>query len=389
MRGSRGGRAALAVGVGTLLVVGTDLFVVSPLLPALADTFRVGPGVAGGTVTAFSIAYVLAAPWFGALADRIGRRRVLVAGLLAFALANLLTGLAPWFAALLAARVLAGLSAAAVSPAVYALVGASAPAGRRGTWMAAAVAGFLVALTTGAPSGIALAALWGWRAVFVVLAVLAAALAAVNAVAWPGAAAPVRVVAPAPVGPLGRARAVSVAGLWGFAVYALYTYLGTGLSRDGGLPGGLVALALVGYGAGAVAGSLCGGRLADRYGAARVATVSLCLTAALLPALDPLLHAPPVLLLVGLFLFALCAYPCLPAHQARLVARFPARGGSLLAWNSSAMYLGTSLGAAAGGVLLSAAGFRAVPPVAAGVALLGAACSAWWAIPRASVAGKE
>lgn len=381
---SSGGRASLAVGFLTLLVVGTDLFVVSPLLPAISARFGVTPGAAGNTVTLFSIVYVLGAPWFGSLADRIGRRRVLVIGLVGFGLANLLTGLAPWFWLLLVARVLAGLAAAAVSPSVYALVGGSAPAGKRGAWMSTAVAGFLISLTTGAPSGTALAAVLGWQAVFVVLAVLSGALAVVNAFAWPTPATGAAATTPPPIALSVRLRAVTVTGLWGFAVYAFYTYLGTGLSTEAHLSTGLVALALIVYGVGAVIGSLGGGRLADRYGAGRVATTSLALVAVMLLVVDLLLPTSTPLLLASLLVFAVCAYPCLPSYQARLVATFPANSGSLLAWNSSSMYLGTSLGSAVGGLLLSPFGFRSIPVVAAVAAVLGALFCAYWAISRKS-----
>ncbi|QUQ66630.1 MFS transporter [Kutzneria sp. CA-103260] len=381
---SAGGRASLAVGFLTLLVVGTDLFVVSPLLPAISSRFGVTPGEAGNTVTLFSIVYVLGAPWFGSLADRIGRRRVLVIGLVGFGVANLLTGLAPWFWLLLVARVLAGLAAAAVSPSVYALVGGSAPAGKRGAWMSTAVAGFLISLTTGAPSGTALAAVLGWQAVFVVLAALSGVLAVVNAFAWPTPATGAAAATPPPIALSVRLRAVTVTGLWGFAVYAFYTYLGTGLSTDAHLSTGLVALALIVYGVGAVIGSLGGGRLADRYGAGRVATTSLALVAVMLLVVDLLLPASTPLLLASLLVFAVCAYPCLPSYQARLVATFPANSGSLLAWNSSSMYLGTSLGSAVGGLLLAPLGFRSIPVVAAAVAVLGALFCAYWAISRKS-----
>ncbi|GLZ43620.1 MFS transporter [Actinokineospora sp. NBRC 105648] len=139
-----------------------------------------------------------------------------------------------------------------------------------------------------------------------------------------------------------------------------------------GLSTGAVATALIVYGLGGVAGSLGGGRLADRFGSRVVATTSLVLIAATLLAVDLLLHAPAWLLLAALGLFALAAYPCLPAYQSRLVAAFPTASGSVMAWNSFSMYLGTSLGSAAGGVLLSTAGFPWIPVVGAAAALLGA-----------------
>ncbi|WP_018681736.1 MFS transporter [Actinokineospora enzanensis] len=364
---------AVAVAFLTLLVIGTDLFVVSPLLPAIATEFHVSPGAAGSTVTVFSLAYMLGAPLGGALADRAGRRTVLVIGLTGFAVANALTALAPGFGLLLAARVVAGLFAAGVTPSLLALVGQSAPPARRGAWMSIAMAGFLISLTTGAPTGTAVASVWGWQAPFVGLGALSTVLAVVNRFTWPRGAPVAAVGQTADKIPLIRKlRAVSVTGIWAFAVYSFYTYLGSGLADVAGLSTGAIATALIVYGLGAVAGSLGGGRLADRFGSRVVATTSLILVAATLLAVDLLLHAPAWLLLAALGVFALAAYPCLPAYQSRLVAAFPTASGSVMAWNSFFMYLGTSLGSAAGGLLLSSAGFPWIPVVGAAAALLGA-----------------
>ena len=78
---------------------------------------------------------------FGQLADRIGRRRVLIFCLGAFAAGNLLTAAAGNLAWLLAARLLAGAVAAGVSPSAYALVAGIA------------VAGFGISARTGSDDG--------------------------------------------------------------------------------------------------------------------------------------------------------------------------------------------------------------------------------------------
>src|SRR2546423_15699224 len=87
-------RAGLMVGWLTMFVVGTDLFVVSPLLPMIAADYRVSPAVAGLSVTVFSLTYMVSAPAFGHVADRVGRRRMLVCCLAAFAAAHLATAAA-------------------------------------------------------------------------------------------------------------------------------------------------------------------------------------------------------------------------------------------------------------------------------------------------------
>ncbi|WP_328469455.1 MFS transporter [Streptomyces sp. NBC_00448] len=383
------GRSSLAVAFITLLVIGTDLFVVSPLLPDIAHQYHVSASVAGVTVTTFSLAYMIGAPIIGTLADRVGRRTVLIGGLTVFGLANALTGLSPWFGMLLAARVLAGLSAAAVTPSVQTLVGLAAPPERRAGWLAVAASGFLVSLATGAPTGTAVASLLSWRETFFGIGGVTLVLVVVNLFSWrsvaPGGA-PGAGRAPA-AGPrssaVTKARAVSVTGLWAFAVYSLYTYVGTALTDNAHLSTGMVAVALVVYGVGAVAGSLSGGRLADRYGATRVVTGSLVGLSVLEVLLVLAFHAPTAVLLLVLGLFALSAFPCLPAFQSQLMHTFGSEIGSVMAWNSSFMYLGTSLGSAAGGVLLSSAGFSWIAPVAAAVGLFGALVHARWALPVA------
>ena len=136
-----------------MFLVGTELFVVSPLLPLISADFQSSPALTGLSVAIFALTYMISAPVFGQLADRIGRRRVLICCLCAFAAANLLTAAAASLPCLLAARLLAGAAAAGVSPSVYALVAGIAPLDRRATWLAVAVSGLLVSLSTGAPLG--------------------------------------------------------------------------------------------------------------------------------------------------------------------------------------------------------------------------------------------
>ena len=147
-----------------MFVVGTDLFVISPLLPLIAGDFGLSAATAGLSVTAFSLTYLLSAPFIGYVADRFGRRRTLLTCLFAFALTNLLTGAAPGFGWLLAVRAAAGIATAGVSPLIYAGVGEAAPPARRATWMAIAVSGLLLSLSAGAPVGTLVAASLGWRA---------------------------------------------------------------------------------------------------------------------------------------------------------------------------------------------------------------------------------
>ena len=165
----------------TMFVIGSDLFVASPVLPLIALQYGVSPAIAGLSVTVFSMVYIVSAPIFGYISDRIGRRLILAICLGVFAGANVFTAAAGSFMLLLGARVLAGSAAAGVSPSVYALVGGSAPFAKRSTHLSIAVSGLLTSLIIAAPAAALAGATIGWQSVFAVLAVASVALVWVNA----------------------------------------------------------------------------------------------------------------------------------------------------------------------------------------------------------------
>jgi predicted MFS family arabinose efflux permease len=379
---------ALWLGWLTLFLIGTDLFVISPLLPRIAHAMAIPSSQLGWMVTVFALAYVIGGPRLGALADRVGRRVVLAVALAVFAAANALTALAPSYDMLLAARALAGFAASGVTPSVYGMIGTGAPSAKRATWLSIVTSGLLLALATGAPAGSLIAGLTGWRGVFLILCAAAGLVVTLNLLIGTRApegraesrADPQR-DADAPAVPLAlRLRAVSVTGLWALAVYGVYTFLGSGLRDVSHLGGGAVALALVLYGAGALAGNLAGGPLADRFGGLHVTTISLLGLTFVEAALGFVVHARAVLL-VALGLFALVAYPYFSAHQTRLITSYGNHAGALMAWNNTAMYVGILIASAAGGAILAHTSFSVLIELAAAIALLGA-LAARFAIPR-------
>src|SRR5437762_802771 len=72
-----GAFALLAMAWLTMVVVGSDLFIVSPLLPLISADYAVPASAAGLSVTVFAVTYMLSAPALGHLADQVGRGRVL------------------------------------------------------------------------------------------------------------------------------------------------------------------------------------------------------------------------------------------------------------------------------------------------------------------------
>src|SRR6516165_4529350 len=363
--------AELAVGWLTMFLIGTELFIFSPLLPTLAVNYDVSSKVAGLCVTTFSLSYMICAPLLGHVSDRVGKRRVLICCLLAFGTANLLTASAANFAWLLALRLFAGAAAAGVSPSIYALVGDAAPPDRRAAWLALTVSGLLVSLALGASPAALVSATFGWAPVFVALAVFSLGLVALNCSVWPSECRHGSAAGP----PRDRLAVASLMRrlipmiVWSTGVYGVYTYLGVGLVAFG-FSKSQAARAVMVYGCGAIAGTLIGGRLADRLGAKCTAGVSLaglCICFSLL--LLALRAGVLVDLVVGLS--AAVAQLFFPAQQSGLANDFPARRGAVLAWNNSALFLGISLGSLIGGEAVAIGSFDMTLIVCAVIALTG------------------
>lgn len=356
----------------TLFVIGTDLFVVSPLLPSIAADLALAPSSAGWCVTMFSVSYMAMAPVLGYVADRFGRSRLLLIALLAFAAANLLSAMTGDFVCLLAARTAAGVAAAGVTPSVYALIGDCAPPDRRATWLAVAVSGLLLSLAIGAPIGTLIGGAFGWPSVFLAIAVASGLLVPLNQAIWPTSFGTSRAAGEREsCGFLLIAPRLAPTAVWSTALYAVYTYLGVGLADWGYSPDRIAGVVMC-YGAGALVGTLSGGRLADRFGTRRVSLISLSGLGITLLALGPALQAglPIELLLLPISALAQLFFP---AQQAGLARDFEANRATLMAWNNSALFLGIGIGSLIGGEILARAGFLAVATVSATIAIAGVA----------------
>ncbi len=365
-----GAFAPLAIAWLTMFMIGSDLFVVSPLLPLISADYAVQPAAAGLSVTMFAVAYMLSAPPLGHLADRVGRGRVLTWSLCAFGAANLLTAIAGDFTWLLAARTVAGAAAAGVSPSIYALAASSAPPERRATRLAIVVLGLLMSLSFGAPIGLLIAAWLGWSIVFAALAALSLVLAWANNRVWhdPSAAKSRAALADRLTATVLAARLAPTV-LWSAALYAMYTYLGEGLSASGHSTAE-IAEAILFYGCGAIVGTLIGGRAADRLGANITISIGLSGLSSCLLLLLVALHLG-VLVDCAIGLASLSAQLFFPAQQLRLANQFPDSRAAILAWNNSALFLGISLGSLIGGQAVAFGGFQTDLIIAAAIAIVG------------------
>lgn len=357
------------------LSLGTDEFVIAGVLNTVAADLDVTPGAAGQLVTGFAFAFALGAPVLAVWLDRYPRRRVLFGGLVTFVAANIGCAVAPDLTALMWLRIIAGLSAAAVSTTAFATAAEGAPDDKHGAYLSVVTAGLTVALFTGVPLGTWIASAWGWRSTFVLIAIVAALAAIIALVTMPrlqGATSGTLSDRLSPLRNPGVLRMVAAIFLCGLGGLMFYTYLGPitlhTLGTDTALPLLLLIVGLVG-----VASALLGGRLTDTYGPrrARLAVLGGHALALAVVATLVITGAPGRALGVGIAVWSMFAWALNPPMQASTIAAAPNAAMTAVALNISGLYLGTAVAGAVGGLTLDQLGAPAIPVIGT-IALLGA-----------------
>ena len=363
-----------------LFAVGIDAYIVVAILPDIAADFGESTARVGLLASAYSLPLALLAIPFGPLSDRLGRRFSMLVGMALFMAAAVACGLAPSYELLFGARVVNGLGAAMLGPAVFAYAADVSSPEQRGRAMASIIVAFPISTILGLPLGGLIGAAGGWRAVFGFIGLVA--LAAL-VLLW-------RLPADAPRAEsaityrqglrlLAASRptlaAVSVTFVWFTASFGLFTYLGTFYAESFGFSTVQVGLTLTIIGFVGLAATRTAARLIDRLGAKRVVLIGIaCFTVAsfLLPWTRVFL--PWALVNMALWVFG--TWFGLPAQQALISEMVPAARGTALAANTSALYLGGTVGPALTGAVLVAGGFPLAGLWSAGVSLAALALAA-------------
>lgn len=364
---------AFGIGMTEFVSMGLLPGIASDVLPVLyASDTEEAIARAGMLISLYALGVVVGAPTIAGFASRFPRRRVVLALVAALLVCNALTVIAPTFELVAVARFLSGVPHGA-----YFGMGALVASGllgpaKRGRAVALMMTGLTVANVVGVPAGTFLGQAVGWRAAYVVVAVV---FGIALVMCWR--------FLPAQPGDPGRTfrhelRVFRIPQVWfaigvgaiGFgAFFAIYSYVATLVTEAAGAPEWLVPFALMALGVGMVVGNLFGGRLAD-------ASVSRTLVVGLGgmsigSVVVAVLSSWAIALIAALFAFGFIAQLINPAIQLRLfdVAReHQVLAGAL---NHSALNIGNSVGAAVGGAVI-AAGFGYVAPAWAGAVLAAA-----------------
>jgi MFS family permease len=132
-------RAIVVIAVGAVMIDATLLGLIAPLLPTIEERTGAGPDALGVILAAYAVPIAVLSLPLGRIADRLGRRLLLVVGLMVVAAGSGLIAASDSIALLVAARAVQGVGSAASWIAALALVSDTAPPGKRGEALGVAI----------------------------------------------------------------------------------------------------------------------------------------------------------------------------------------------------------------------------------------------------------
>src|ERR1700710_2690676 len=158
----------LASCAAVLFLDGFDTQAIGYVAPALAKEWGLTRSALGPVFSAGLFGLMIGALVFGPLADRIGRKKIIIFSTIAFGIGALVTAFVQDVNTLLAIRFLTGLGLGGAMPNAIATTAEFNPRRRRATMVMIMFAGFSVGAALGGLLAAALIPAFGWRSVFIV-----------------------------------------------------------------------------------------------------------------------------------------------------------------------------------------------------------------------------
>ncbi|WP_316014445.1 MFS transporter [Roseobacter sp. HKCCA0434] len=352
--------------------VGMGVFVAIGLLEPIRTAFGLGVAEAGLILTVYAVTYAIGSPVLVALTGRQSRRQVMSIGLGLFALSAATMALAPNAPVMFLARAMAALGAGLFTPITASVAAAVSAPDQQGASLARVFAGLTFAQVLGVPVGTRIGYAYGWEVAFWIVAILSlACLVAIRRFVPEDLR-----LSPTGLGDLVDALAdwralltISFTATFLGGIYVLYTYLAP-ISEDRmGYAGDGVTTVFAIFGVGAVLGNFVGGWTADRIGPRRTLAL-LCLSQVVLMPVFAFLPMPQWAFLSLVLVWAISGWSFMASQQIRVVGASGGRPAVGLALNAAAIYVGSTLGATLGQILIARFGLDALGFGGAALALI-------------------
>ncbi|WP_420539171.1 MFS transporter [Paenibacillus polymyxa] len=353
-------------------LVGTSEYIISGILDQIATTMGITVSAAGQLITVFSLAYAIGTPILMAVTAKWDRRNLLLSSLGLFAVANMLSFVLPGFGMFIAARILMALGAGMVVVTALSIAAKIAPVGKQASSIATVTMGFTASLIIGVPLGRMISSAYGWKTVFLGIALAGIIALIVIAMTIP------RLKGDQPIPLLQQftllkkpevALGLGITFFWLGGYSLAYTYISPYLLNVSGVGEDKLSSVLLAFGIASLIGSKIGGYSADKKGIPFTLLGGMMLHGISLLLLPFAAHSL-IALFALLILWSFAAWTTGPTQQYNLVTLVPESSGVMLSLNQSTMQLAMAAGAGIGGVVVGQVSLASIPWFgAAGVAI--------------------
>jgi DHA1 family inner membrane transport protein len=349
--------------------IGVTEFTMMGLLKEVEAGLGISTPEAGHLISAYALGVVVGAPLLAAAGAKLPRKYLALGLMLFFSLANLSSYVAPDYGTMLLSRFAAGLPHGAFFGVAAVIAASLVPPTRRGWAISMVMAGLSISNVVGVPFATWLGQTYGWRLLFVLVGFIGLLTFALISRFVPFEAAHPEASIRRELGALKRLQVwlailIGIVGFGGF--FATYTYIAHTMTGVAGMPQAMIPVVVALYGLGMVAGTLLGGRFADRSVMGTLYRVLPGIAVALV------VYAIAVhwqwSALVMVFVVGAAGSMLVPALQTRLLDASPDAPSLASSLNHAALNVANALGAFLGGVVI-ALGWGYVAPALVGAVL--------------------
>ena len=339
--------------------IGTSEFVIVGLVPTIAQDLGVSLPSAGLLVSLYALGVAIGAPVLTALTGRWPRKALLLSLMALFIGGNLLAWLAPGYESLIIARIITGLAHGVFFSVGSTIATSLVSKDKEASAIALMFSGLTVALVTGVPLGTWIGQLFGWRATFLVVAILGLLALIGSALLLPAKlkqAAPARLSKQLKVLTQPRLLLVYAMTAVGYGgTFVAFTYLAPILEQVSGFASGAIGLIMLVYGVSVAAGNIWGGKLADKLGPVKALQIIFAALALVLFVFSfsagNAITAVLTVLIWGAFAFG--NVPGLQVYVVQLAEKYtPDAVDVASGLNIAAFNVGIAIGAVIGGVVV-------------------------------------
>ncbi|MDT2046948.1 MULTISPECIES: MFS transporter [Bacillaceae] len=337
-------------------VVGTVELILGGILDLIASSFQVSIAKAGYLISIFSLVYAISAPVLLNITAKFERKKVYLWALFIFLLSNIVALASTSYSMLMVSRVLAAMSGSFIIVLSTTMASRLVKPEYQGRALGIVFMGISASLVLGIPIGIFIGNTFGWREVFILIALLTAVIMVIVAISMER-------LEPAPVVPIKqqlnalrntKMLSIHIATFFVLAGHlTLYAYFTPFLQETFGLSSGMVTLVYGIFGLAAVAGGGLGGVLSDKLGAPTAVIGIIGAFFLSMVALPFAVKLPFILFLIVMTVWSALSWAVSPAQNNLIIQSAKGNPDVLISTNVAISHLGIAAGSYVGGIIIN------------------------------------